>query len=250
MADRQHGSIKFYEDGHRYIDEDTGEQLESVTRLIHNYQQPFDSDKHSSRVAKRQGKTQEEVLMEWKNKADAACEFGTGIHNILERIFLAPGRMIIPQNEEEERIIQAYNRTKQLEFLTGELYPEQIVYNKKFKLAGQSDLIHIVPNDQFDVGDHKTNENFRYFSSFNQYLKYPLNHLSDCEFNLYSLQLSTYAYFYEQMTGLKCRRLFVLYFWRDYNIFQVIPMNYMKIEVMMMLKHYLQNRSESPIIVF
>ncbi len=56
MADiRQHGSIKFYEDGHRYIDEDTGEQFTSVTQIIDQYKQPFDSEYHSARIAKRDG---------------------------------------------------------------------------------------------------------------------------------------------------------------------------------------------------
>ena len=237
MADREHGSIKFYEDGHRYVDEDTGDEFLSVTRLLHHYQQPFDSEKHSKRIAKRDGKTQTEILTQWKDKADTACDFGTNIHEFFEQMFLAPGRIVIPKNEEEKKLLQAFHRTKQLD-LSGDVYPEQIVYLKKYKLAGQSDLIHLVPNDQFDVGDWKTNGNFRYFSPYNNYLKYPLTHLSQCEYNDYALQLSTYAYFYELMTGLKCRKLFVLYFWRDHNIFQVIPMNYMKIEVMMLLKHY------------
>lgn len=240
MADREHGSIKFYEDGHRYINEDTGDEFLSVTRLLHEYQQPFDAQKHSARIAKEQGKTQQQVLDEWKEKADIACDFGTNIHNFMERMFLAPGRIIIPQTPEEEQLLRAYHRTKQLEFLTGEIFPEQLVYHKKYKLAGQSDLIHLANNTEFDVGDYKTNKNFRYFSSFTQYLLYPLSHLSQCEYNTYGLQLSLYAYFYELMTGLKCRRLFILYYWRYHNIFQVIPMNYMKIEVMMLLKHYCQ----------
>lgn len=238
MADiRQHGSIKFYEDGHRYIDEDTGELFLSVTQIIDQYKQPFDSEKHSARIAKRDGRDQDEILAEWKDKADTACDFGHEIHSLFERMFLAPGRVIIPQNEFEETLLQAYHRTKQLD-LSGDVYPEQLMYHKKYKLAGQSDIVHLVPKEQFDIGDFKTNGNFRYHDPFNNYLKYPLNHLSQCEFNDYGLQLSLYGYMYEQMTGLKCRKLFVLYYWREHNIFQVIPMNYMKVEVMMMLKHY------------
>ena len=248
MADRQYGSVKFYENGHLYIDVETGDELQSVTRLLHEYQQEFDSDAMSNRIAKRDGRTQQSVLDEWKEKADTACDFGTNIHDVLERMFLAPGRILIPQNDDEANILQAYNRTKQLEFLTGEVIPEQIVFHKKYKLAGQSDLIHhCLPSSkyskikQFDVGDHKTNANFRYYDPYCNYLKAPLNHLAQCEYNTYALQLSTYAYFYELMTGMKCRKLFVLYYWREHNIFQVIPMNYMKLEVMMMLKHYCEN---------
>jgi len=238
MADRQHGSICYYDDGHRYVDEDTGEEFLSVTRLLHHYEQPFDTEKHSARVAKRRDVPQQQVKNEWKEKAEVACDYGTDIHDLFERMFLSPGRILIAQNDEEQKLLFAYYKTKQLEFLTGDVYPEQIVYNKKYKLAGQSDLIHLAPYEHFDVGDWKTNETFKYFSQYNQYLKYPLNHLSQCDYNIYSLQLSTYAYFYELMTGLKCRRLFILYYWRSHNIFQVIPINYMKLEVMMMIKHY------------
>ena len=234
---KRQDSIIYYDDEHRYVDEDTGEEFESVTRFIHRFEQEFDSDKHSARVAKRDGKTQEQVLQEWKDKADVACDYGTDIHWFMEQMFLAPGRIIIPKNEDERKLLEAYHKTKQLE-LNGDVYPEQIIYNKTYKIAGQSDLIHVVPNNQFDVGDWKTNEKFKYYSPYNQYLKHPLSHLSQCEYNTYCLQLSLYAYFYELMTGMKCRKVFILYYWRTHNIFQVIPMNYMKLEVMMMLKYY------------
>ena len=170
MADKQNGSIAYYDDGHRYVDEDTGEDFESVTRIIHRYQQPFDSEKHSARIAKRDGRLQEDILAEWQEKADVACDYGTGIHALFERMFMAPGHIITPLNEFEVDLLKAYHRTKQLT-LDGEVLPEQIVYNKKYKIAGQTDLVHLVPKQQFDIGDWKTNGNFRYFCPFNNYLK-------------------------------------------------------------------------------
>ena len=229
--------MAFYEEGHRYINEETTEQYKSVTTLISSFEHEFETEKISANMARRDGRIQSEIIAEWDLKRDTATEFGTALHRFFERMFLSPGHIIIPQNDFEKMLLKGYYRTKNLNW-DGEVYPEVLLYNHEFKIAGQSDIIHEVNNNMFDVGDWKTNGEFRYHDPFRNYFKRPLSHLQQCEFNIYGLQLSTYAYFYELMTGRKCRKIFVLYYWRDHNIFQVIPMNYMKYEVMMMLKKY------------
>ena len=237
---KEYGVIRFYEEDHRYVNWETNEQYLSVTQLLHHYQQEFDSDFQSKKVAKREGKTQEEILAMWKDKSDTATDYGHEIHSFFERMFLSPGRITIPSNDLEQQLLQAYHKTKQLD-LSGDVTPEQLVYNHEYKLAGQSDIFHFPGNNMFDVGDWKTNEKFKYYDPFKNYLKEPVEHLSQCDFNTYALQLSIYAYFYEIMSGMKCRKLFILYYWRDHNIFQVIPLNYLKNDVKLLLEHYKNN---------
>jgi hypothetical protein len=232
------GPMSFYEDGHKYINNETEERYKSVTTLISSFEQEFDTEGISASMAKRDGRKQEDIIAEWDLKRDTSNDFGTDVHKFFERMFKSPGHIIIPQNDFEKLILKSYKRTKNLEW-DGDVYPEVLVYNHEYKVAGQSDIIHEIPrNNMFDVGDWKTNGNFRYYDPYRKYMKDPLNHLQQCEYNIYGLQLSTYAYFYELMTGMKCRKIFVLYYWREHNIFQVIPMNYMKYEVINMLKKY------------
>jgi hypothetical protein len=57
------------------------------------------------------------------------------------------------------------------------------------------------------------------------------------------MQLSIYAYLYEQLTGKKCRKLVIYYLQGDR--FVAHHGNYMKAEVLNLFKHYRENRLNS-----
>ena len=66
-------------------------------------------------------------------------------------------------------------------------------------------------------------------------------HLSECEFNTYALQLGIYGFMNEILTKKKCKGLLI--FWLDMNTgnSEVIPTNFMKHEIILMLNHYKKN---------
>ena len=76
--------ILFDEASHTYTHKDTKEQFTSVTTFLGRYKPPFDSDKHATRVAKREGVSKELVLEMWEEEKNRACERGTNIHKLLE----------------------------------------------------------------------------------------------------------------------------------------------------------------------
>lgn len=91
------------------------------------------------------------------------------------------------------------------------VYSEQLVWIDEYKVAGTADLI-IEHNDyEFSVGDFKTNKSIDFFNKFGQHLLNPISHLSDCNYNIYSLQLSLYAYLFSLKSGKKCRKLFLMH---------------------------------------
>ena len=68
-----------------------------------------------------------------------------------------------------------------------------------------------------------------------------MDHLDDCQYNIYSLQLSVYAYFYEQESKRKCRSLNLLYFDRNSKTFMKYPVPYMKMEAIAILENYIKS---------
>ena len=98
------GPMAFYEEGHRYINEETTEQYKSVTTLISLFEQEFETEKISANIARRDGRIQSEIIAEWDLKRDTASEFGTTLHRFFERMFLSPGHIIIPQNDFEKML--------------------------------------------------------------------------------------------------------------------------------------------------
>jgi len=216
--------IKFDEASHTYTHVDTGTPFISVTTLLGKYKQPFDRYGHSKRVAKREGVSQELVLEMWEEEKNRACTRGTDIHKILEDYISCGdvkdnyGWLCKSYDTAAERSIDSFKN----------VLCENLLYDEEHLVAGMADLIYEHKNE-FTVGDFKTNKKFKFSSPYSERLKDPISHLHNCEFNVYGLQLSFYAYLYERMSGKRCRKCVVFYLQDDR--FLSYHVNYMKAEV-------------------
>ena len=216
--------IKFNEAAHTYTHIDTGDPFISVTTLLGKYKQPFDRHGHSKRVADREGVSQEMVLEMWEEEKNRACKRGTDIHKILEDYIGYGdvkdnyGWLCKSYDKAVERTIDSFKN----------VLCENLLYDEEVKVAGTADLIYEHKNE-FTIGDFKTNKRFGFSSLYSERLKDPVSHLHNCEFNLYGLQLSLYAYLYERMSGKRCRKCVVFYL-KDER-FVSYHINYMKSEV-------------------
>ena len=216
--------IKFDEAAHTYTHIDTGDPFISVTTLLGKYKQPFDRHGHSKRVADREGVSQEMVLEMWEEEKNKACKRGTGIHKILEDYISYGdvkdnyGWLCKSYDKAAERSIDSFKN----------VLCENLLYDEEVKVAGTADLIYEHKNE-FTIGDFKTNKRFGFSSLYSERLKDPVSHLHNCEFNLYGLQLSFYAYLYELMSGKRCRKCVIFYLKDDR--FLSYHVNYMKSEV-------------------
>ena len=91
---------------------------------------------------------------------------------------------------------------------------------------------------------HNTNKELKKTGFFDkskkskQMLKYPLNNLEDCNFNVYQLQLSTYAYMLQVLRPeLNIKKLIIYHIDHDGKE-TVHECKYLKTEVIRMLNHY------------
>lgn len=223
--------ITFKEDTHQYFDP-FGVEYQSVTKMLHSYASPFDENAMSAAVARKRGVTQAEVLAEWEAERNRACDYGTAVHLLMENYIKK--KEVVPGNE---RLYASFDEiVKQNMPRCINILSEIILWDEKARVAGTSDLIFELPNDEFVVGDFKTNKELKFFSKYNSFMLYPIEHLSDCNYNIYCLQLSVYALMYERLTGKKCRNVFLLY--RVGDEWTYIPGNYMKYEAIAVLTHW------------
>ena len=223
--------VKFDEQSHTYTHKDYGKFI-SVTTLLGKYKKPFDSNYHAERVAKREGVSKEMVLEMWEVEKNKACDKGTRIHKLLEDYINIGetqddyGWLFKSYDKSADRNIDSYKK----------VLCEKLLYDEEYKVAGTADLIYEHSNNEFTLGDFKTNKKFRFCSSFGERLLAPVDHLHNCEFNIYALQLSTYAFMYEQLTGMKCRKLVIFYLSGDR--FTAYHCNFLKSDVEKILQHY------------
>ena len=226
--------VIFKEDTHQYFNE-KGEEYISGTTFLHKFQLPFDQEKFATIKAKKLGISVQEVKEMWKNNSKKACDYGTSVHLLMQNYVVNGSK-----EEGKESLYDSFNTIVMEDFMNAvKVYSEQLVWIDEYKVAGTADLI-IEHNDyEFSVGDFKTNKSIDFYNKFGQRLLNPISHLSDCNYNIYSLQLSLYAYLFSLKSGKKCRKLFLMHLKDDK--WNYIPCNNMQYEIRMMLKWYKNN---------
>lgn len=226
--------VIFKEDTHQYFNE-KGEEYISGTTFLHKFQLPFDQEKFATIKAKKLGISVQEVKEMWKNNSRKACDYGTSVHLLMQNYVVSGSK-----EEGKESLYDSFNTIVMEDFMNAiKVYSEQLVWIDEYKVAGTADLI-IEHNDyEFSVGDFKTNKSIDFCNKFGQRLLNPISHLSDCNYNIYSLQLSLYAYLFSLKSGKKCRKLFLMHLKDDK--WNYIPCNNMEYEIRMMLKWYKNN---------
>jgi len=232
--------VIFDEEAHTYTNPETGERYISTTTLLGDYKNKFDTEGHATRISKRDGVSKQFIIDEWEKTKDIACAKGTRIHKIMEdHIEGKP----IPDGSTKSQLIlnEMYSSYDQLvkqcvpDRSHKDTYSEMILSLDKYKLAGMADIVYDC-NKYFYIGDFKTNKAFKFTSQYDEFLLPPVDHLTSCEFNNYTLQLSIYAYMYEQETGKKCKGLIVYYL--EGTTWRSIACNYLKSDVINILENY------------
>jgi hypothetical protein len=195
---KKQGSVTFYPDTHKYVDDDGGVYT-SVTTFIKKYKPEFDADMISRREAvKRLGlgaaleaivMEQYRVLLSWKIKGTLASERGTRIHE-LEETRLKGGNFVLGGN------VFPYSES----LIVGHAVPELIVYDRQLLLSGMVDLI-VYDDNGLTIIDYKTNESIKTSNKWQRLLG-AFSDLDDCEYEIYSLQLSLYKLLLERQYGV------------------------------------------------
>jgi hypothetical protein len=217
-------SIIFSAIDHSYSSIDDSDNIDwiSVTTLISHLKKSFDAKSTAAKVSKNKrskwyGIEPAKIESIWKNEADRATTLGTFYHNQRETDLCSLASMeregvTIP-------IIVPSGETNGLRFapsqkLEAGVYPEHMVYLKSAGICGQSDLVEVV-NGKVNIIDYKTNkeiktESFVNWEGASEKMLEPVNHLDDCNFNHYALQLSIYMYIIlKHNPKLKPGRIFI-----------------------------------------
>lgn len=161
-------------------------RLTSISKLIKSYKNEFDSDKMASKIAKKLGITKEQVLTNWKNKADLSRKTGNAIHSALEKYVLT--KKIT--NDSEFSKLNTLNTFINDLFETNRLTPletEFIVYNEFY--AHQIDLIAKDSDNNIFIFDLKTNDEIS-SNSYGKSMKNELYYLEDSTLIEYYLILN------------------------------------------------------------
>lgn len=237
----------FFEDGHYY--ECKGQRVGiSVTRLIEQYANEFDSEGMAEKVANKENRSIEEVLTEWKYKADFACAKGSTCHEFVQSLWSGNEYKWIDfyDNHDYNMAVikiqnQAHNFENDYKEHLEHLIDELPIGSEEFDIASCVDhLFYNKLTGEVVLVDYKTNS---YMSGYNKKayskkMKVPLNHLNDDALHHYYIQLSIYKYLIETYTHLKIGEMFIVYMSENIENYEIIEIPYLEKEV----KKILENR--------
>ena len=242
--------FKFYEDGHYYTYKDKPVGV-SVTRFIAEYENEFNQQEVAEKISIRENKPVEDILAEWKYKADFACEKGTTCHEHAQSIWSGKEyfEASFGRNDDEQiDFCEAVNKIQRqasnfyidyadtLEHLVDELP----IGSEEYDIASCVD--HLFYNELTGglvLVDYKTNS---YMSGYNKTtykkaMKVPLNHLNDDALHHYYIQLSIYKFLIEKYTGLQVEEMFIVYMSENIENYEIIEIPYLKDEVEKILEN-------------
>lgn len=200
-------AIQFTAADHKYksIDQDENIDWVSVTSLISLFKKPFEKEAQAVKSSKNKkskwfGLTPEEIISIWDSTNAVALDLGTWYHNQREADLLACdtiGRLGLnlpvfkPQENDGIKIAPDQN-------LVDGIYPEHMVYLKSVGICGQADRVEVLQG-YINIYDYKTNkeiktESYKNWEGISAKMNSPIEHLDDCNFIHYAIQLSVYLY--------------------------------------------------------
>lgn len=237
------GKYIFIEDGHYYLC--NGKRVGiSTTGLISQYEQKFDSDTISQRVANKRGISQQEVLEEWRIENLHSTIKGSMIHEFAQSLWEEKEYKFdysnVPPEIDLDRLksdieklipqaINFYNDYKDMYELIGcEIY----LGDEDFDECGATDQVMFNKyTGDIVIIDYKTNKKIERESYRHKKMLVPLHKYDDCNYIHYSIQLSAYKYKFEKNVKLPVKETFIVYFNINTDNYEIIePLN-MKDEI-------------------
>lgn len=198
--------IKFTEGHHLYesIVPDTTQWL-SVTTALKKVKEPFDQLAKAQKSSIRKPNSRypnkwygipvDEIVNAWNAESKRSTDLGSWYHKVREnQLYTHENELDIVLPDIRNGIKYAPDQKLQ----DNTIYPEHLVYLQSAGVCGQADYVEIRKNI-LTIRDYKTSKEIkrngfkRYDGTVSRMLP-PLQHLEDCEFNHYALQLSIYAY--------------------------------------------------------
>lgn len=283
----------FYEDGHYY--ECKGKRVGiSVTRFIDEYVNEFNQQEVAEKVLKKNIKnynyakeqlelyygnlehdkemleylklpiTIEDILKEWKYKADFACKKGTTCHEYAQSLWSGNKYEMLKFDMSEEYYQSVFKIHRQAENFYKDykehlehLVDELPIGSEEFNIASCCDhLFYNKLTGGLVLVDYKTNTILKGYNDdlknrrYTKNMKIPLHHIKDDSLHHYYIQLSIYKFLIEKYSGLKVDEMFIVYFSENNDNYEIIDIPYLKYEVEKILKNRrVKNMNSVPVLL-
>lgn len=237
--------LKFDEESHSYTV--NGIPLVSVTTLV-GTTTFFDKERIAARKAESLNVPVRDILLMWEKKGEYARTMGHEMHSFIENLWQGKKynwkyndkfiEMFLELDLLVEQYMPFYKAASKLMTL---IAAENFVYDRDYKVAGTFDgLFYNRLNNCVDIWDWKTSAKIEKENHFGKKL-IGLDHLDECNFNEYALQLSLYKYIIEKNTDIKIKHLNICQVSHQNKSYNAFRLPYLRDEVIYLLRNNIKN---------
>ena len=203
---------------------------EAIVSMQHGY----DWETKREKYLKEDGqiKTADEIANDWATNGAVQRARGQLLHFHAEQ-FLNGCEIEEPHSPEFKQFLQIYDviYSKGWQIFRTEFS----LFHCGLRIAGQADLLCRDPQGKFIIIDWKRSREIR-FNGFRP-MKPPLEHLPDCNYYLYCLQLNLYAYILESEYGFTVTHMVLGVVHPQRNNAQIIEVPRMSAEIRVLVEH-------------
>lgn len=200
--------IQFYPEPHVYkVDE---VEYRSVTKIIGQYFEPFDTTYWANQKARQLGIPAQEIADQWAKKGLIASQKGTALHSQIEHYLL--------EGTTQDSVEFSYFLNFVNDHATLKPYrTEWTIFHEAYKVAGTLDLI-AKREGKLEIYDWKRSKNListqtgsLITHAFGGKKGYGvLNHIPDTAYHKYCLQQSIYRFILEEKYGLEVNAAYLI----------------------------------------
>jgi len=250
--------IEFDEPTHRYTVNGTSNGWISCTGFLHTFFPHFDPDATIQKMMKGKGwpqskyygMTANEIKAQWNASGKEASEAGTAMHLGIEMFHNGTD----PDDSVKESVEWAYFQNFWKDH-GADLEPyrtEWEVWSEEHKLAGSIDMIYRKKSDgTIVIYDWKRSKDIKTSNDWESGYA-PVNHLPNCNYWHYTLQLNVYKWFLETFYGCIVSDLYLIILHPDNKNYRRLRLNMLGDEVQAMLdcrKRALLTNSSSSVLL-
>jgi hypothetical protein len=241
----------FFEDEHYY--ECKGNRVGvSVTSFISQFENEFKKEEIAEKCSIKENRPVEDILKEWKYKADFACAKGSTCHEYVQKIW-NDTKWNPDWFDRSDDYIQAVEKIKTQAIKFYQDYEEHLEHlidelpigSEEYDIASCVDhLFYNKLTGGLVLVDYKTNSilkgynDSKYNRRYTKKMKVPLHKINDDSLHHYYIQLSIYKFIIEKYSGLKVEEMFIVYMSENIKNYEIIKIPYLEEEV----KKILENR--------
>jgi len=195
--------ITFEEEGHKYTIEGLDKSPVSVTTLIHDNFPTFNADEVITKMMKSRnwskskyfGKTRDEIKREWDNSGNLASNLGTLMHADIDR-YLNEETVLNPNTTEFSYFKLFWGEFHRTNPGFVPYRTEWLVYDEDNGIAGSIDCVLSNADGKLVILDWKRSKEIKMENRYEKGLGI-FDHLDNCNFWHYSLQLNIYRHILE-----------------------------------------------------